>query len=68
VPDEGYTHDEVLEMIEVFGNQVIPEFDRDPVHSTTRFRQQAQRRYSDFQYPVPSEVDGAEPPFFAVRV
>ncbi|RMH77994.1 MAG: LLM class flavin-dependent oxidoreductase, partial [Actinomyces sp.] len=27
VPDEGYTHEETLEMIELFGDHVIPEFD-----------------------------------------
>ena len=42
-PDEGFTHDQVVEMIEVFGTHVIPEFDTDPVHSTTRSREQAQR-------------------------
>lgn len=33
------SHEEALECIELFGTQVIPEFDRDPVHSTTRYRE-----------------------------
>ena len=38
-------------MIELFGDKVIPEFDTDPVHSTTRARQQAQPRYPMFNTP-----------------
>ena len=68
IPDEGYAHDEVLEMIEVFGNQVIPEFDTDQAHSTTRFRQQAKRRFPDFKYPISAEVNKADPPLYAVSV
>ncbi len=68
VPDEGYAHDEVLEMIEVFGNEVIPEFDRDPVHSTTRYRQQAVRRYPELTHPIPESVRAAEPPVYPVSV
>lgn len=52
-PPEGAEHDEILEMIELFGDQVIPEFDKDPVHSTTRYRQQAKRKYPDFEFEVP---------------
>ena len=37
-------HDEALECIELFGTQVIPEFDRDPAHSTTRYREAASRQ------------------------
>jgi alkanesulfonate monooxygenase SsuD/methylene tetrahydromethanopterin reductase-like flavin-dependent oxidoreductase (luciferase family) len=33
----------VLESIETFGRQVLPKFDRDPVHSTTRQREAALR-------------------------
>lgn len=53
VPSDGLTHDEVLECIELFGDKVIPEYDPDPVHSTTRSRQQAVRKYADFAHPVP---------------
>ena len=48
--------DEVLEMLEVFGTKVIPQFDPDPVHSTTRYRQTAERKYSDFNFPVPEVI------------
>lgn len=34
-------HDEAMECIELFGTKVIPEFDKDPVHSTTRYRNSA---------------------------
>ena len=37
VPND-LSHEEALECIELFGTQVIPEFDRDPVHSTDRYR------------------------------
>jgi hypothetical protein len=30
--------------IELFGTAVIPEFDRDPEHSTSRFRREAAAR------------------------
>jgi hypothetical protein len=35
---------EQLQAIELFGTQVIPEFDREPSHSTTRFREGAARQ------------------------
>jgi alkanesulfonate monooxygenase SsuD/methylene tetrahydromethanopterin reductase-like flavin-dependent oxidoreductase (luciferase family) len=40
VPND-LSHEEALEVIETFGTQVIPEFDRDPVHSTDRYRDSA---------------------------
>ena len=67
-PDEGSTHEEVLEMIEVFGKQVIPEFDSDPVHSTTRYREKAVRQYPEFGHPVPEGLEIAEPPPFTISV
>ena len=33
--------DEALESIETFGKHVIPHFDKDPKHSTTRYREAA---------------------------
>jgi hypothetical protein len=33
----------VLESIETFGRHVLPNFDRDPMHSTTRQREAALR-------------------------
>ena len=40
-------------MLEVFGQKVIPEFDKDPVHSTTRYRETAVPKYPMFNHPVP---------------
>jgi len=57
LPVEGMQHDEIEEMIELFGDQVIPEFDSDPVHSTTRFRENAVRRYPDFEGEIPDGID-----------
>ncbi len=53
LPSDSLEHDEVLEMIEVFGTKVIPEFDKDEVHSTTRYRATAERNYPDFEFDVP---------------
>lgn len=53
LPNEGFTHDEILECIELFGDEVIPEFDTDPVHSTTRFRATAKPKFAEFAFPVP---------------
>ena len=35
-------------MIELFGTKVIPSYDGDPVHSTTRYRESAKRKYPDY--------------------
>ncbi|MDE0700605.1 MAG: LLM class flavin-dependent oxidoreductase [Acidimicrobiaceae bacterium] len=67
-PDEGYTHDQTLEMIEVFGKHVIPEFDKDPVHSTTRYRETAQPQFPVFNGDVDPIVNNATPPPFTVSV
>jgi alkanesulfonate monooxygenase SsuD/methylene tetrahydromethanopterin reductase-like flavin-dependent oxidoreductase (luciferase family) len=53
MPGEGIEHEEILEMLELFGDVVIPEFDRDPVHSTTRYREAAQPRFEMFNHAVP---------------
>ena len=59
LPSDSMEHDEVLEMLEVFGTKVIPEFDKDETHSTTRYRATAQRKYPEFGFPVPDiEVPG----------
>ena len=60
LPSDSMEHEEVLEMLEVFGTKVIPEFDKDEVHSTTRYRATAQRKYPDFAFDVP-DVGGAGP-------
>ena len=57
LPGEGMEHDEIEEMLEVFGTKVILEYDTDPVHSTDRYRATAQRRFPDFQYPLPDGID-----------
>jgi alkanesulfonate monooxygenase SsuD/methylene tetrahydromethanopterin reductase-like flavin-dependent oxidoreductase (luciferase family) len=36
-----WSHDLCAESIELFGKQVIPEFDTDPEHSTSRYRREA---------------------------
>lgn len=60
-PPEGVTHEENLEMIELFGKIVIPEYDKDPVHSTTRARETAQPKYQRWNVPFNDTVLGAEP-------
>ena len=56
LPIEGMHHHEVEEMLEVFGDNVIPEYDKDPVHSTTRMRETAQPKYQPFNHPLPEEA------------
>jgi alkanesulfonate monooxygenase SsuD/methylene tetrahydromethanopterin reductase-like flavin-dependent oxidoreductase (luciferase family) len=53
LPSDSLEHEEALEMLEVFGSKVIPEFDKDEVHSTTRYRATAVRKYPEFSEPVP---------------
>ncbi|MCQ3815037.1 MAG: hypothetical protein KTU85_11570 [Acidimicrobiia bacterium] len=67
-PDEGYTHVQTLEMIEVFGKYVIPEFDQDPVHSTTRYRSNAEPQFPVFNGDVDPVVDAVVPPAFPIVV
>ena len=65
LPADGMHHEEALEMIELFGDQVIPEFDKDPVHATTRARQTAQPRWPMFNNP-PLELAAQELPEHAL--
>ena len=53
LPSDGLEVEEVHEMLELFGTKVIPEYDRDPVHSTTRYRQTARPKYAAINGPVP---------------
>jgi alkanesulfonate monooxygenase SsuD/methylene tetrahydromethanopterin reductase-like flavin-dependent oxidoreductase (luciferase family) len=53
LPIEGLYHDEVLEVLELFGDKVIPEFDTDPKHSTDYYREQAVPKYGPFSHPLP---------------
>lgn len=48
IPNEGFEHDEVIEMIELFGDQVIPEFDTDPEHRTAKMRATAKPKHPLF--------------------
>jgi alkanesulfonate monooxygenase SsuD/methylene tetrahydromethanopterin reductase-like flavin-dependent oxidoreductase (luciferase family) len=36
--------EETIECLELFGKQVIPNFDKDPVHRSTRFREEAEEK------------------------
>jgi len=53
LPSDSLMEDEVHEMIEVFGTKVIPQFDLDPVHSTTRYRETAKKKYQAINFPIP---------------
>jgi alkanesulfonate monooxygenase SsuD/methylene tetrahydromethanopterin reductase-like flavin-dependent oxidoreductase (luciferase family) len=52
VPQALYP-EENLELIELFGQKVIPEFDKDRVHSTDRYRATAKPKFPEFAGPVP---------------
>ena len=47
------SYDDTLELIETFGSDVIPEFDQDPVHSTTHHRATARPKFPAFNSPPP---------------
>lgn len=59
IPNEGFRHEEVLEMIELFGKHVIPEFDRDPEHRTAKMRATAQRKHAPWTT-VPEDLRAPE--------
>jgi hypothetical protein len=46
-------HDEILELLELFGDKVIPEHDPDRTHSTDKYRATARRKYPTFSKPLP---------------
>ena len=52
-PAPGPAPDEILELLELFGDQVIPEHDPDPVHSTDHYRATAVPKYGKFSDPLP---------------
>jgi alkanesulfonate monooxygenase SsuD/methylene tetrahydromethanopterin reductase-like flavin-dependent oxidoreductase (luciferase family) len=54
MPTDSLAHEEALEVLEVFGKQVIPEFDKDPEHSTTRYRRSATPKHPMFNAPPPA--------------
>ena len=45
--------DEILELLETFGDKVIPEHDPDRTHSTDRYRATAKPKYPRFNKPLP---------------
>lgn len=45
--------DEAAETIELFGDHVIPEWDKDPVHRTAKMRATAQPKFGEFENPPP---------------
>ena len=51
LPGDATSYEEALEVIEVFGQKVIPEFDKDPEVSTDRFRAGARRKFPEFNRP-----------------
>jgi len=57
LPIEGLHHDEVLEVLELFGDKVIPEFDKDRKHSTDYYRETAVPKYGRFSKPFPEGVN-----------
>ena len=48
----GMSHDENLEMIELFGDHVIPEFDKNPEQSTKAMRRSGVRKHPELDSPV----------------
>jgi alkanesulfonate monooxygenase SsuD/methylene tetrahydromethanopterin reductase-like flavin-dependent oxidoreductase (luciferase family) len=56
LPIEGLHHEEVLEVLELFGDKVIPEFDTDRRHSTDYYRDQAKPKFGTFSHALPDGV------------
>jgi hypothetical protein len=52
LPIEQMHPEEVYEMLEIFGDKVIPDHDPDRIHSTDRHRATAKPKFPMFQYPV----------------
>ena len=65
LPADGVSQDQCMEIIELFGGKVIPEFDKDPVHSTTRYRETAVPKYPVFNTP-PQDITPQELPEHAL--
>ena len=57
LPIEGMYDEEIFATLELFGDRVIPEFDKDRTHSTDYFRAQAKPKYPPFGHPLPSDVE-----------
>ena len=56
LPIEGMYHEEILATLELFGDKVIPEFDKDRTHSTDRYRATAVAKFAPFNNPLPTDV------------
>ncbi len=56
LPIEGLHDEEVFATLELFGDKVIPEFDKDRTHSTDYYRAQATPKFPEFAHPLPSDV------------
>jgi alkanesulfonate monooxygenase SsuD/methylene tetrahydromethanopterin reductase-like flavin-dependent oxidoreductase (luciferase family) len=54
LPIEGLHHEEILACLELFGDKVIPEFDRDRTHSTDRFRATSQPKHGMLSGELPN--------------
>lgn len=48
LPGDATSYEEAVEIIETFGREVIPEFDKDPVVSTVRYRASAKPKFPTF--------------------
>ncbi len=57
LPIEGMYHEEILATLELFGDKVIPEFDKDRKHSTDYYREQAVPKYGPFSKPLPTDIE-----------
>jgi alkanesulfonate monooxygenase SsuD/methylene tetrahydromethanopterin reductase-like flavin-dependent oxidoreductase (luciferase family) len=57
LPIEGMHHEEILATLELFGDKVIPEFDKDRTHSTDHYRALAQPKFPAFNHPLPTDVE-----------
>ncbi|HUO49210.1 MAG TPA: LLM class flavin-dependent oxidoreductase [Acidimicrobiales bacterium] len=55
LPGDATSYEEAIEIIETFGRHVIPEFDKDPVVSTDKYRATAQPKFAAFNRP-PLEI------------
>ncbi len=59
--------DENFEILELFGDHVIPQHDGDRVHSTDRYRATAQPKYGPFSKPLPDVEWPSDLPVTAMR-
>lgn len=48
IPGDTEPEEDTLEMLETFGQKVIPEFDKNPTHSTTEYRKSAKPKFGPY--------------------